>query len=261
MLTRLLMLIGVAGGITVLLTGAWPGPLDQTPQPAESRFIPQPIALDDAIVGQGISAAELVHKAIEKLEPARIAWLRTRMRQTIVDAQGSRIIEGLLQRGPNHCARLEMKAGSRRVTTISDGNVAARVLNVKGQSQVEATESLPATQDLAGREAFLRERGCGGPVTLLRLLEPSLASATLQTGTLGETPVIRIRMDAPPSMPHARLVEVYLDAKTLWPRCVEWWNEERSRWRCATRMEFLEEEIDRILSPEECERVFSYRPT
>src|SRR4051812_5089776 len=108
MLTRILFLLTLALGSTAFLTGAWTGPFATSPRAAEIAFLPQAFALDADIIGSGIDAGQLLQKAMEALAPQRTAWLKTKIRQTMTDGESNFIAEGFLQRGPNHCARLEM---------------------------------------------------------------------------------------------------------------------------------------------------------
>ncbi len=267
MLARLLLFVCVAMGITILLTGAWPGPIAAPTQDREPAFLPQPVPLDNDIIGSGVSAHELVRKAIDKLDARKTPWLKTKIRQTMSDPECGCVAEGMLQRGPNQCARLSMRTGARRWTVVSDGEVAAHVLECDEASAKVNVEQLPArSESTAEREAFLTAKGCGGPLAMLQKLLPFLENAKLQTGLLDDAPVIQIHFDVNPSdktmtIP-ARHANVYLDARTLWPWRVEWWGpDNENRLRSILRIEFLEPELNRELSVEECVRVFSYQPT
>lgn len=266
MITRFLMLIPVALGSTVFLSGAWPGPFGSPAQKPETSFVAQTIALDPDVIGAGLTSEELVAKAIAKLDWKTTQWLRTKIRQTVVDPESTFVSDGFLQRGPNHCARLELDVTSAgrtsRLLTVSDGEVVVRVIGT--------TENTPETlpSNAASREAHLGTIGCGGPLTVLRELQPYLKSATLQTGMRGDVPVIQIKADvtATPlpgfatAVP-ARFCYVYLDAGTLWPACIEWWGtDKRGNLHFISRIEFLDPQINHALSLEECSRMFSYQP-
>jgi hypothetical protein len=275
MLTRFLFLMTLVLGSTVLLTGAWTGSFTPPPQRPEVIFVSQTVALDADIVGSGIDATRLLEKAVQKIDPQRTPWLKTKIRQTMTDAKTNFVAETTLQRGPNHCARLEMDIGKRgRLLVVSDGELVAQVRKSPGSAPEVRVEHMPAKVDESAddgiaKEKFLIGKSCGGPAALLQQLQQHLQNGKLQTGLLHDIEVIQISGELnPEAMPlcarttiPVRHAYVYLDAKTLWPHAVEWWGVDRTNQsRVILRVEFLEPELNCPLSDEECMRIFSYRP-
>jgi hypothetical protein len=273
MLTRILMLIGLGLSGTVVFTGAWSGSFAPAPQAADVGFTPQNVPLDADVVGSGVTAADLLAKAIEKLAPERTAWLKAKIRQTMNDNGAVFHAEGVLQRGPNHCARLEletMRDGVRgRLVVVSDGELLVQVRRAGSAAPIARLERLPPlspdapAEGAAAREKHLDAKGGGGPRGLLQQFRQRSKNGKLQTGLLDGAPVIQIKADldpAPPKTP-ARLGYAYLDAKTLWPRRIEWWSPDKTdAARPLVQIEFLEPEINHALSLEECTLAFSYQP-
>jgi hypothetical protein len=276
MLTRIVFLSTVVLGSTILLPGAWTGPSTPIAQNPEVLFVPQIVALEADVVGSGIDATRLLEKALGNLGGPRTAWMKTKIRQTITDADSKFVAEGFLQRGPNHCARLEMNVGKQgRLRVVSDGEVVAQVRNIPGKAPDVVVERFPdATADSAdhisaAREKYLCGKSCGGPAALLQQLHKHLYNGKLQTGLLQGTAVIQVKgeidsgampMCAGTTMP-VRHAYIYLDAKTLWPHRLEWWSRDKTNaLRSVLRLEFLEPQIDHELSVEACMQMFSYEP-
>jgi hypothetical protein len=282
MLIRILFLLTVFLGSMVLFTGVWTGSFAPTSRSPENAFIPQSITLDAAIVGAGIDAGQLLEKAAEKLTPQRMPWLKTQIRQTMTDAHTNFAAKGFLQRGPNHCARLEMVVfpgaatkpdEKHRLLVVSDGDVLAQVRHAPGMEPVLRVDPLLANEESvathAAKEQFLNGRSCGGPGALLQEFHLHLQNGTLQTGVLQGTPVIQIKGDIPAeamskcmrTIIPVRHAYIYLDAKTLWPHRIEWWGADKKHpLRAILSIEFFEPELGCELSDEECMRTFSYRP-
>jgi hypothetical protein len=276
MVKRKLLLFTLVLGSTILLPGAWTGSSTPNTQNPEVVFVSQNVALDADIIGSGIDATQLLEKALEKLGGPRTAWMKTKIRQTIADADSNFIAEGFLQRGPNHCARLEMNIGRHgRLRVVSDGEVVAQVRNIPGKAPDVVVERFPdaaadsADNHSAIREKYLCGKSCGGPTALLQQLRQHLQEGKLQTGLLQGMAVIQVKgeidpgampMSAGTTMP-VRYAYIYLDAKTLWPHRLEWWGRDKTNaLRSVLRLEFLEPQIDQELSPEACMRMFSYEP-
>lgn len=269
MLTRILFLLSLALGCIILLTGAWTGSFTSSLPNSDVAFIAQPVPLDADTIGSGIDAKQLLQKALEKLDPKRSPWLKTKIRQTTTDAGSSFVAEGFLQRGPNYCARLQMTIGMEgRLLVVSDGERVAVERKTPGEKPaLEVTNMLD--DESAAKDAMLCSKSCGGPQTLLEQLNRHLQDAKLQTGLLQDVPVIQIKGDlSPDAMPvctgamiPVRHAYIYLDAKTLWPHRLEWHGVDKTNTlRLILRMEFLEPETNRELSVEECTRLFSYHP-
>lgn len=278
MLTRLLFVGGLVLCGIVVLTGAWPGSFASNPPSTETNFVPKTVLIDVAIVGSDVDADSLLKKALAKLENDDAVWMNTKIRQTMQDGQVSFVAEGTLQRGPNQCARLELDVTTRgvrsHVTTVCDGQTIAQVHKLPGAKPSAEVLKLPALTEAmpppirAAREDVLTDKSCGGPIAVLRSIEQHLRGATLQTGLLGETPVIQLNGDIDPAkLPifaalnlkslHAH---VYLDAGTLWPRRIEWWGADKGPKRQLMAIEFRDPIVGVPLSHEECEQMFSYRP-
>src|ERR1019366_6163400 len=155
MLTRVLFFFSLVFAITLFLTGAWTGTLAPSARPAEDAFVPETVLLDANIIGSGIDGQRLLEKACEKLRSPRVVWMKTKIRQTMTDAGSNFVAEGFLQRGPNHCARLEMdilRNGKRGgLLAVSDGEVIARVRTMPGAAAVVRVERLPVlAEDVQG---------------------------------------------------------------------------------------------------------------
>lgn len=280
MLTRTLFFFALLGGGTVFLTGAWFGSFAPSAQNPESFFTPQNVPLDADIVGSGVDANQLLEKAMEKLAPARTGWLKTKIRQTMNDADSRFVAAGFLQRGPNHCARLEMDVitgqAHGRLVIVSDGELLAQVRKLPGREPAVVLEDLPAATektpalDPAAQEEYLVGKGCGGPRALLRQFRQHLRNGKLQTGLLHDKPVIRIKGDIDPATVPAfapnkkRLTLIactYLDATTLWPHRFEWREQSKvAAARPILQIDLHDFEIGRELSFAECTHVFSYQP-
>jgi hypothetical protein len=271
MLTRVLFFLSLLLTITLFLTGAWTGTLTPSAAPAEDAFVPKALPLDADIIGSGIDGRQLLEKASAKLRPARMAWLKTKIRQTMTDARSNFVAEGFLQRGPNQCARLEMDIdtnGQRgRLLVVSDGAVVAQVRETPGEKPAVTVEEL--MEDAAEREAFLDGKGAGGPLMLLQQFQKSLQNVNLRTGTVQGRGVIQIKGDLEPtsmsvcactSMP-VRVGYVYLGAATLWPTRMEWHGLDKEQTlRPILRIDFLEPQVNEVLSDAECAKQFSYQP-
>jgi hypothetical protein len=266
MLTRILFLVTLVMSGMVVLTGAWSGSFAPATQVAEARFSPQRVPLDDDIVGAGVNADDLLAKGMERLAPARTMWLKVKIRQTMNDGATVVSAEGVLQRGPNHCVRLEMDIArggeAGHMVIVSDGELLAQVRRAAGAAPIARLEPLPP-QDFAARENHLAAKGCGGPLALLAQFRRRLKNGKLQTGLLDGAPVIQIKGPLDLAAPNtaAEVGCAYLDAKSLWPIRLQWWGRENaSAARPSVQIEFLEPEINAALNFEECARVFSYQP-
>lgn len=268
MLTRLLFLSALLLTTLVFLTGAWPGPTPSFMCPAQSSLTTQPVSRDAGHASLSRDAKDVLRKAVEKLSPERAPWLKTKIRQTMTGAESRFVAEGFLQRGPNHCVRLEMsivtEGQSSRLIVVSDGEMIAEARLFAQQKPIVVVERLPADGG-AAKDQFLAVKGCGGPCALLEQLHRQILNASLQTGVLGDKPVIRVRGDLAPGQggndavpASARSCCVDLDANTLWPHRLEWHG--LAPGNALLRIEFLDPELGRELSTEECLRLFSYRP-
>jgi hypothetical protein len=223
-------------------------------------------------------APQVLTHAIANLSSDKVSWLKTKIRQTMTDADSTYCAEGTLLRGPNHCARLEMKAltgGSEsRLLVVSDGDHLALERAFPGVEPKIVSNPLPEAagttrQDESARDEYLAARGCGGPGAVLRKLQVSLQNLKLQTGLLQGRPVIQLKGDLDPrherdpaiSAIRLRCCFLFLDAQTLWPVRVEWWGSNSSRGlRCVLQTEFLDPVLNQELTVEQCVQAFSYQP-
>lgn len=267
MLTRVLFLLTLSLSSTFFLTGAWTGSFAIPPRAPETLFVPQAMPLDADIIGSGIDAEQLVGKSLDKLRRLQSGWMRTKIRQTMNDPTSHFVAEGFLQRGPNRCARLEMKIERNGTTAhlviVSDGEIVARARQMGGAKPVVALEPLPVAAPGNGSDDFLNAKCCGGPYALLAPMHKLLVNAKLLTGFLNEQAVIQIKGELKTGglVAQARHARIYLDAKTLWPQRLEWWGASKAEApQLLFSSEFFEPEFDRELSVAECTRVFSYRP-
>jgi hypothetical protein len=269
---RLLIFFSLVAATVIFLTGAWTGSLVPPAEHTEANFLPQSVPLDTEIVGAGISAAELLDKAVARLAAAPSPWLKTKVRQTMSRFGSTFVADGFLQRGPNHCARLEMTVAGNgqggHLLVVSDGVLLARVCAVPGEKRAPSAEPLPAAGDLAARDEFLTARSCGGPLAVVRQLHAHLRNGKLQTGRLDDRAVIQVKGEidsdakcSPGFSISAHQACAYLDAKTLWPWRVEWHGRAKAgEPRQMLCVEFHDPEMDRELSAAECTRLFSYQP-
>jgi hypothetical protein len=226
------------------------------------------VHLDEAIVGTGIDAPQLVQAALDRLAPEKLPWLHTKIRQTLTDGQSSFDADGFLQRGPRHCVRLDMSFGAQKfLRVISDGETLVEIRRWSSAEPQVVVDQLP--EESAAKEENLAAKGCAGPCTVLRQLQQDMKESTLQTGLLENVPVICIRSDLAPqaktagidTVIPARQVNVYLSARTLWPLRFEWHGVDKAgASRRILCLEFTEPDADRDLTVAECTRMFSYRP-
>ena len=263
MLARTALLFALLAIATTVLTGAWFGTPVQTPPLANAASCPQEFAPDPSVADNGLDAVSLLEKAIARIEADNTGWLRTKIRQT-THARSRFVAEGFLQRGPCHCARLEMEVINNtsrgRLTIVSDGALLAKVQALPGAQDAIHVEKLPDPN--AEKESFLVNHGCGGPRTLLCQLRDQLKETVSRTGLLGNRPVIQINGKVPAESglgmdgTQSAHACVYLNAKTLSLVRVEWLNADKP----SLQIDFLDLEMGRELTAEECARVFSYHP-
>ncbi len=270
MLSRVFCLLSLALGCVVFLTGAWPGSFARTTEIEDSAFVPQNLQLDPEVVGESVNASELVTKSLAMLSPERIGWLTTRIRQTMRTPQSTFIAEGMLYRGPHHCARLELTVAdgdsTGKLLVVSDGRLIARVHEMPGKPPKTEVDSLPTAD--AEKRGVLGNFGCDGPIALLQKIQPHVQQATLSTGLLNAEPTIRIKAMLSEKMNEQASIEapccchIYLHAATLWPTRIEWLTLKRNQSAQPTlRVEFLDPKINQELDLATCERLFSYHPT
>ena len=270
---KLILFLPLLSAAPLFLAGALRRPASE---PAFS-FEPQPIGLAPELTAA--SPDTLMNLAVDRLSPQRMPWLRVRLRQWMHSMETRFDAEGTLQLGPDHCARLDLAVHvgrmSSRSLVVSDGQAVAQVVQVGAAEPsittrllVEPAESAEG-QVTKTPEQTLRELGCGGPYPLLKDLRTRLRALTAQTGLSEGRPVIRLhgRAYGPQtalgltSAIAAEFCYLYFDAQSLWPNRLEWWGTDSKRVeRLVLAMDFLDPQVNRPLSLEECVRVFSYRP-
>ncbi|MBM3996697.1 MAG: hypothetical protein FJ303_21465 [Planctomycetes bacterium] len=266
--TRMLIAVLVLTGGVIALAGAWNRQSTRPAPVPEIAFVPQDVELDADLLGTQTDAGQLLQMAIAKLDPAKTTWLKTKIRQAVSDGTSHFVSEALLQRGPNHCARLEMTikmAGCEsNLTVVSDGDVVAQIRQLPGIEPKFEVQELPDGPD-SQREAVLNAKSCGGPAALLRQLHEQMRNGRLQTGRLKDRTVIRIHGDLDAGAKtsfasSAHTAVAYLDTKTLWPCRLEWWGiDSANAPRLISCMDFEGTEVNCPLSADECMRVFSYQ--
>jgi hypothetical protein len=273
--SKLLALLPVLLCVALFLTGALNHPPAEPAPPAETPFVAQAVALPADLAG--LSGERLLDRALARVAPDRLAWLRVRIWQRMSDDHAAFESDGVLQLAPRHCARLDVTVRTAkqisRLLVVSDGHALAEVSQQDGSEPVVVSQ-LIASDETTGETPktpaeVLRERGCGGPYPLLCDLRNRLQNIGVQTGLWHDRPVVRLAGSLPPgqvggeSCPAVvpEFCYLYMDARTLWPARVEWRGTDRKgRRRPLLQVEYREPELNRPLSLPECMRAFSYHP-
>jgi hypothetical protein len=169
MLNKTLFMMFLLSAGSALLMGAWPGSSASPAKLTRSAFVAQALELETDIVGSDLSASELLEKALARLEPDHVSWLKTKIRQTMADGRTSFVADGFLQRGPRNCAHLKMDVLTNgqcaTLLIISDGNLIAEVKKIPHRPAFERVTHLQpedtSTQPTAPpvNEASLNARG------------------------------------------------------------------------------------------------------
>ena len=259
--------------LSPVLTGAWlllAGHLDRlksaAPETAAPTFVAQPLPADFRSAAEGVSAAELLAAATDRLAPEKQQWLRAGLWQRMVHPELTFEAEGTLQRGPRACARLDLRVRTGRKTgrrlVVSDGHVLACVQD--GAAGKPDVKSYLLKSPEMNPEQRLRDEGAAGPHALLSELRGKLQELTLQPGVLAGRRVVRVKgtlPEATESPASASFCYLYLDAGTLWPCRAEWWSAPAGRpVRLTLEIEFRDPELGRELSRDACVAAFSYDP-
>jgi hypothetical protein len=278
MFKKLFFLLPVTLGSSLLLTGAWRGPLPPPTPPPAPRFLAQNVPVNPDLIGEEATGMQLLDQAIAHLSPGRVTWLHTQVWQKMSDAQIDFEAEGTLDLAPGQSARLDLTVRTQGVTgrllTVSDGHALAQVRQMGGASPQVDSVLLPiVTPWLDGnspqRLKFLDDKGCGGPAAILAGLRRHVAQFRLQTGKLqgkdaiqfqgeltGEVKSTALQTNTPP-----RSVVLFLDAQTLWPHRVEWWGQDpRLGMRAIVEIEFRQPVLNREVPLQQCAQLFSYHP-
>ena len=269
---KLVLLVPLLTALPLFLTGALRRPLLAPPTP----FTIENIALRPEVAPRGVNAADLLRSAIDRLEPARIAWLSARLWQRMHAGDIAFESEGTLQLGPDHCARLQLTVRTGGVPgrwlVVSDGHALAHAVQLGDDPPTIVSRLLvpapnPEQPAPPPPDQSLRGLGCGGPRPLLVELRSRLRALTAQTGRLHGRPTVRIQgrlhPPAPPAGANAPadFCYLYLDAHLLWPSRVEWWaGDRKTNPRLLLELEFRDPQLNRPLPLDECIRAFSYRP-
>lgn len=238
---------------TAILSGAWFGRSAQAMPTPEPLLAAQNLRIDRQIPGE---AAAWLDKAIERFNKDQSGWLHVKFRQTVRGKQSSFVAQGFLQTGPRNCVRREMEVNangsSGRVIAVSDGQVLAKVHRVPPSPEVATIDALPRSDTAA----FLEQHGCGGPAALLRSVRGKIQNAEVHAGNLDDRAILRITGDVPATSSRVGLV---LDGKSfMLLRYDEAFDQNLGS---LLQIDFLDCEIGRELSVEECARMFSYQPT
>jgi hypothetical protein len=232
-------------------------------------------AAEQDLLAEG--AASLFDRALEQLSPQRLQWLQLSLWQRMRNADMAFESQGSLLLGPNHCARLDItiQPGNTpaRWLVVSDGRALAHVTQIgKRPPSVTTRLLVPAEPDAVSQKSpaeTLSGLGCGGPYVVMKNLRGKLKEPTAQNGVLNGIRVIRIhgRLDPAQVAPQhataaaAEFCYLYLDAQTLWPGRLEWWEVDRKNaQRLRLELEFRDAVLNRPLSEAECIRAFSYNP-
>jgi hypothetical protein len=265
---KLVLLLPLFAGLPLLLTGAIRRP---APELAPiSVFHAEAITLAPDVASPGMGATEFLDRAVDRVSPPRLGWLHVGLWQRMRSADLAFESQGTLQIGPNHCVRLDLAvragAGTGRRLVVSDGNAVACIVQ-RGNSIPEVTtRSLtekPTDTPQPPPADALRDLGCGGPYPLLNDLRQNMREMSLETGKLQGRPVLRIggrlTIRDGSSVP-ADFCYLYLQAQTLWPSRLEWWERGRGQGRPLLEIEFRDPVVNRPLTLPECIRAFSYSP-
>ncbi len=274
MTKKLLLLLPLLTGLPLFATGA----LRRPPVAPVASFVAEPVSLAPELAVAGAGARGIFDRALERLAPDRLAWLKVKLWQRMADATTAFEAEGTLLIGPKDCARLDLSVRTGGIPghwlVVSDGRALAHMVQLGSEDPTVICQLLTPTPDPEAPPPplpadVLRDLGCGGPYPLLKDLRTRLRNLAVQTGRLQGRPVVRLqgRLDpaqAPPAAGTAVRADfcyLYLDAQMLWPARLEWWLGDPTHGaRLILEMEFRDPQLNRPLSVSECIRAFTYRP-
>jgi len=199
--------------------------------------------------------------------------MKTTIWQQMTEHDLTFVAQAQLLLGPQDCARLDMTIHTARTTTqhlvVSDGHALAQCTkngkqpdDVQGLSFPRTMENLEPAKQNQHRESFLREKGCGGPRAVLLNLTHGMTEIQVDTGLWRGQPVLRFQgvlVDPQAAPAH---VCGYLHAETLWPLRLEWRRQGRKGLTPSPylQMEFRDPVLNQPLTPEECDRAFTFQP-
>jgi hypothetical protein len=180
--------------------------------------------------------------------PDKVAWLDMKFRQQVVDGDLNFEAEGRFLSGPAQRVRYELrvKIGSEtsRFVTLCDGDRLVEIAELPGQKKEVSSAELPRikhpTDDPVAvaslRQAMLEGKTFPGLPVLLASLRRGIVEPELRVVTAQGQDLLEIRgnwkhdLQANEPLPEdlrqrgeVGSCRVFLDAATLWPRCVEWW--------------------------------------
>jgi hypothetical protein len=262
----------VVAGIA-LLAGA--GRRSTLPNTATYPFTPPPRAVADAVASQTLAAAAAA------LQPERVAWLETTVRQRVCLPDVEYVAEGCFRTAPNNRYRLELRSGGGTLLAVSDGACVWRAHRTGDEDWTDVRRvnlrRLADDRDAEpqSRDEYLRGPAFSGPGPLLhnlrkRMLWVKRAAVTRAGRQLieltGVWPEARAAALAPNGSAWPDGVpdrcRLFLDADTLWPRRVEWWGpaaQGKELVRLA-QLELRDPVLNHALPPEECARAFTFQP-
>jgi hypothetical protein len=246
----------------LLLTGA----LGQQspPSPQTSPPAPPPPKADPA-------ALHTLNQAIEQLDPAKLGWLETKLRQQVHAQDLSFEAGGHYLAGPDHRLRLELTVhlGSTEGTlrVISDGTTVWEEVHIgKGEHLISKWDLKKAQEMLNSpgtlpqiREQFYRSRSFAGVVPLLQNVRDQMTLIKQEEAEWQKRKVLKLTAvwsadvskswapqgnSWPPLMP--RVCRLYLEKEAPhWPYRLEWLGPASPRGEDSSlmEMEFLQPQI------------------
>jgi hypothetical protein len=226
-------------------------------------------------------ADEYLDRAVAALAPERVAWLDCGIRQK-VDLPGLHYeSEGQYLLAPSHRFRLEVHTWGPGVGTllwVSDGTEAWQAARAgdgpwRSVSRLRLREVFASMSGSAAspqlRAEFLNGPTMGGVGPLLRTLRTRLMwirhQASQETVELMAVwPSSTLQELVPPDRPWPpglpRTCRLALDARSLWPRAVEWWGPGSAGDVLLARTEYENRGLNRPLAPQLCARSFAFDP-
>jgi hypothetical protein len=220
--------------LTILLAGA----LAQ--QPSSRPSVPG--AEKSAPAKSDPAADEVLGKAIDKVDPRKVGWIKTAIWEE-VEAQGLNFqAEGHYLAGKGNQVKLDLvlQVGDAKgsLQVISDGQVMWEITQVGSQPpDIAKTDLRKALQPLEKatvlkqRDLYLQSKSFAGLLPLLSALRKDIAFKEMKTMHWRGRDVILL--SGPWSQPVTeakqwpdylpRQCRLYLDKETYWPHRVEWW--------------------------------------
>jgi hypothetical protein len=226
---RTLSFLALAG-LSVSIVAAF----RKQPEPATAPPPAYPLRPDPTATG-------MLDRAIAALEPNRVPWLRTTIREQVHASPLAFRVEGTYQNGPDHRLRLDLQVRTdrtvRRLQLGSNGRTFWKVeedaagewkgftLDWRQASQ----SSNGAGQDALLRDEVLRSHWFSGPERMLHKLREQAAFTRCEKLRWRDGNVLMLtgaRTDAakdPWGQYRPRQCRLVLDEATLWPLRLEWW--------------------------------------